>query len=185
MIKISIIRYPKERDYDTTTSSNESVLRSFAEKPKNNVTQRVVPCTTNRPMCYTDREYYERMIMMFRELPTIRRFEEIGIKDLDFSNEDLRSMHYAFRKLLILKKTPLAGMTKEAKEIFERNKPEFQEKMRWVNEFMRSKGYPEDVFRDIDCFESCSDDYDYYYELKTPKQLEEEENERMCRKAHQ
>ena len=119
---------------------------------------------------------------MKNELPTIRRIEEIYAKKEYIDREDLRKLYYAYEKLLILKKGLIPEMQEEAKEIFERDKKIYQERMNWINEFMNSKGYNEKLFTNIDDYKISSDDYDYYYELKTPKQLKEEEEARKQKK---
>ena len=112
------------------------------------------------------------------ELPTKRRIEQIYREDNLFNKDDLRKVYYAFEKLLVLKKNPIPERMKGKEEVFYRDKELFQERMKWINEFMRSKGYNEDLFRNIESFKISSDDYDYYYELKTPTQLKEEEEAR-------
>lgn len=69
-------------------------------------------------------------------------------------------------------------MMKKGKKVFDKDKELYQERMTWINNFMKSKGYNEDIFRDIDDYDLSSDDYDYYYGLKTPEQLKEEEKAR-------
>ena len=120
---------------------------------------------------------------MKEELPTKRRIAEIGINELNFNHEDLRKIHYAYQKLLVLKKGLIPEMQEEAKEIFERDKTIYQERMNWINEFVNSKGFNEKLFTNINDYKISSDDYDYYYELKTPAQLKEEEEARKQKKA--
>ena len=116
--------------------------------------------------------------MKNEELPTLRRFAEIGREKLNFNSEDFRKMHYAFRKLVVLRKCYLPSEKKQSSIAFDKNREEFGEKMKWINDFMKSKGFDENVFRDLTDYETCSEDYDYYYELKAPKQLKEEEEAR-------
>ena len=115
--------------------------------------------------------------MKNEELPTLRRFAEIG-KELNFELEDFRKMHSAFRKLIFLKKCYLPSEKKQASIVFDKNRELLGERMKWINDFMKSKGFDENVFRDLTDYETCSEDYDYYYELKTPEQLKEEEEAR-------
>ena len=61
------------------------------------------------------------------------------------------------------------------KKVFTERHDEFLPKMQWINDFVRSKGFDEVVFRDTGDYDVSSADYDYYYELKTPEQLIEEE----------
>lgn len=112
------------------------------------------------------------------EIPTLRRFAEIGREKLNFELEDFRRMHSAFKKLIFLKKCYLPSEKKQAKIVFDKNLELLGERMNWINDFMKSKGFDENVFRDLKNYEKCSEDYDYYYELKTPKQLKEEEEAR-------
>ena len=112
------------------------------------------------------------------ELPTLRRFAEIGREKLNFTSEDYRKMHYAFRKLAVLRKCYLPSEIKQSSIAFDKNREALGEKMNWINDYMKLKGFDEKVFRDITNYEISSEDYDYYYELKTPKQLKEEEEAR-------
>ena len=70
-------------------------------------------------------------------------------------------------------------MMEEGKEVFERNKIEYQAKMTFISDLIASKGYTQPVFRDTEDFEVSSDDYDYWYELKTSEQLKAEEIARV------
>ena len=119
---------------------------------------------------------------MKNELPTKRRIVEIGRDKLNFEYEDLKKIHHAFEKLRILEKIPVPAMMDKGEIVFNHDKEIFQERMNWINEFMDSKGYKEKIFTDIDNYRTSSDDYDYYYELKTPTQLKEEEEARKQKK---
>ena len=69
-------------------------------------------------------------------------------------------------------------MKDDARADFYRNHEMYAEKMNWLNDLMRSNGYEEPIFRDVDDFITSSEDYNYYYELKTEEQLIEEETKR-------
>lgn len=120
--------------------------------------------------------------MSLKELPTKRRIIEIGLNDLKMSDDDLRKIFYAFRKLVVLKKIPSAVFTEDARNIFNADHETYTERMNWLNEFLNSKGYQEPIFRNPNDFNTSSEDYDYYYELKTEKQLVEEEKARKSAK---
>lgn len=61
---------------------------------------------------------------------------------------------------------------------FRLKKEEYKVKMQWVNDYVKSKGFDVIVFRNLENYEISSDDYDYYYELKTISQYKKEEEER-------
>ena len=112
---------------------------------------------------------------MKETIPSLRRMAVIA----DFSNEELRKLHYAFRKLLVLKKIPIPERMEGKREIFESNKEKYQAEMTFISNLIASKGYTQPVFRDMEDFEVSSDDYDYWYELKTSEQLKAEEIARV------
>ena len=55
---------------------------------------------------------------------------------------------------------------------------EYAEKMKWINDFMESNGFKECIFTDINKYEQSVEDYDYYYEFKTPSQYVKEKLQR-------
>lgn len=103
-------------------------------------------------------------------------------KKYDFSREDRRKVNYAFNHLMVLEKNRSKSELKLRKRDFILCKEEYNEKMQWINDFMKSKGYDEDVFTNLDSFEESLDDYDYYYEYKTPSQYKADEEARKAKK---
>ena len=110
-----------------------------------------------------------------KELPTKRRIIEMCLKQPDCTDDQIRQVYYAFRKLVVLKAIPSEIFTKDAKAIFLADHATYLERMLRLNNFVKSLGSDIEVFRNPYDFETSSEDYDYYYELKTPKQLIEEE----------
>lgn len=110
-----------------------------------------------------------------KELPTKRRIIEMCLKQPDCTDDQIRQVYYAFRKLVVLKAIPSEIFTKDAKAIFLADHATYLERMLRLNNFVKSLGIDIEVFRNPYDFETSSEDYDYYYELKTPKQLIEEE----------
>lgn len=117
-------------------------------------------------------------MMSGSQLPTKRRIGEIARSNPSFSRDDLRRLYAAFEQLQVLKKYSVPAMMEAGEEVFYRDHEHYRERMAWINEFVMSKGYPEVVFRDMESFEASSDDFDFFYELKTPEQLLEEEMRR-------
>lgn len=110
-----------------------------------------------------------------KELPTKRRIIEMCLKQPDCTDDQIRQVYYAFRKLVVLKAIPSEIFTKDAKAIFLADHATYLERMLRLNNFVKSLGIDIEVFRNPYDFETSSEDYDYHYELKTPKQLIEEE----------
>lgn len=46
--------------------------------------------------------------------------------------------------------------------------------MQWINDFAKLNGYTEDIFTDLDDYQQCSDDYEYY-ERKSKTQYKKDE----------
>ena len=113
-----------------------------------------------------------------QEFKTEHRISEI-MRALNMSRDDVRQVYYAFDKLLVFKKQlPDSYIAKNRVSYHidcERDQ-EYITKARWLNEFMRSKGFAGDIFRDVTNFDTCLEDYDYYNAYKTPTQyrLDEE-----------
>ena len=119
------------------------------------------------------------------EFKTEQRISNL-MKELGFSGDEARSVYYAFDKLLVFKKEFPASYI--AKNLFNyqvdcAGEQIYIAKMRWINEFMRSKGFTEDIFRDVTDFDTCLDDYDYYYAYKTPTQYRLDEEARRKGKS--
>ena len=115
-----------------------------------------------------------------QEFKTEQRISEI-MKALRMTGDEVRKVYYAFDKLLVLKKHfPLSYIQKNrvSYHIDCQGEREYITRMLWINEFMRSKGFAEDVFRNVTDFDICMDDYDYYYEYKTPAQYRLDEEAR-------
>ena len=115
-----------------------------------------------------------------REFKSEQRISEI-MKSLRFTGEEARSVYYAFDKLLVFKKhfqDSYIAKNRVTYRIDCDHEREYITKMRWINEFMRSKGFSEDIFRDVTDFDTCLEDYDYYYEYKTPTQYRLDEEAR-------
>ena len=53
-----------------------------------------------------------------KELPTKRRIIEMCLKQPDCTDDQIRQVYYAFRKLVVLKAIPSEIFTKDAKAIF-------------------------------------------------------------------
>jgi len=115
-----------------------------------------------------------------QEFKTEQRISNL-MKALGFSGDEVRSVYYAFDKLLVFKKDFPASYIAKNRVTYSidcEQDRSYIAKMRWINEFMRSKGYSEDIFRDVTNFDTCLDDYDYYYAYKTPTQYRLDEEAR-------
>lgn len=113
-----------------------------------------------------------------QEFKTEHRISNL-MKALNMTGDDVRKVYYAFDKLLVLKKKLPQSYIAKNRVTFRIDSDKEQEyitKMRWSNEFMRSKGFDGDIFRNVTDFDTCINDYDYYNEYKTPTQyrLDEE-----------
>ena len=113
--------------------------------------------------------------MSAKELPTKRRIIELALTFPSINDDDLRQIFYKFRALPVLKKIPVPSWIKECKMSFYLDRGKYIHHMQWLNDFAAEKGFPEPIFRDPDNYETSVDDYDYWYELKTEKQLADEE----------
>ena len=118
--------------------------------------------------------------MDIEDIPSERRLACIYRAYPAFTQDDLRTVYYACEKMILLKKNGSAAFVRKKAETFYRDdvKLKYRELMLKINALLRSRGYPEDLFRNPDDFQTSSDDYDYYYELKTERQLKEEEERR-------
>ncbi len=112
-----------------------------------------------------------------------KRRIDIMVHKLKMENREANKVIKAFDDLSILRKLPSKMMRGTNERTFQLKKAEYQEKMKWINEYMKSQGMDEDIFTDLDSFEVSSDDYDYFNELKTEKQYKEEEEARKARKS--
>ena len=113
-----------------------------------------------------------------QEFKTEHRISNL-MKELNMSGDEVRSVYYAFDKLVILKKhfpPSYIARNRRTYRIDCETTRTYITKMQWINEFMRSKGFTGDIFRNVTDFDTCINDYDYYNEYKTPTQyrLDEE-----------
>ena len=114
------------------------------------------------------------------EFKTEHRISEI-MKALKMTGDEVRSVYYAFDKLLVLKKhMPDSYIAKNRVTycIDCQGEREYITRMLWINDFMRAKGFGEDIFRDVTDFDTSVDDYDYYYAYKTSAQYRLDEEAR-------
>lgn len=109
-----------------------------------------------------------------REYKTERRISKI-ISRLGATDDQHRKVLYAFERLVVLKKEDSDILSKTHARTFHLGAEEYHQKMLWINEFMRSIGFEEDIFTDIYSYETSSKDYDYYYAFKTPSQYKAEQ----------
>ena len=115
-----------------------------------------------------------------QEFKTEHRISEI-MKALNMTGDEVRKVYYAFDKLLVLKKhLPLSYIEKNrfSYQVDCQGERKYITQMLWINAFMRSKGFGEDIFRNVMDFDSCVDDYDYYNAYKTPTQYRLDEGAR-------
>lgn len=105
------------------------------------------------------------------------------VHDMKLDAEEIVRVMAAFDDLSILKKRASDMMRLTNKRTFELNKEKYKEKMKWINDYVKLQNtMEEDIFTNCDSFEISSDDYDYYYERKTPTQYREEEEARKAKK---
>lgn len=109
--------------------------------------------------------------MNINDIPTERRITYLYRENPLITKDDLITLYRAFDKLLLLRKAAIPELEKNAEMIFHEELDMYQARMRWLNEFLQSRGYPEGLFRNIQEYRTCVDDYDYYYELKTYEQV--------------
>ena len=115
-----------------------------------------------------------------QEFKTEQRISNI-MKALHMTGDDVRSVYYAFDKLVVVKKHFPPSYIAKNRVNFRIDcdgERKYIAKMQWINEFMRSKGFTEDIFRNVTDFDTCLEDYDYYYEYKTPTQYRLDEEAR-------
>ena len=109
--------------------------------------------------------------MNITDIPAERRITYLYRENPSITKDDLIKIYRAFDQLLLLRKATDPELEKSAEMIFHEELDIYQARMRWLNEFLQSKGYPEGIFRNIHDYKTCVDDYDYYYELKTYEQI--------------
>ena len=116
------------------------------------------------------------------EFKTEHRISNI-MKNLGMAGDDVRSVYYAFDKLVILKKRMPESYRQRNRRSFLIDLDHdrvYVAKMLWLNDFLRSKGFGEDLFRNVYDYYTSSDDYDYYNEYKTPTQYRLDEEARSA-----
>ena len=116
------------------------------------------------------------------EFKTEQRLQNIVRENRSISDDEYRKLLSAFHNLVILRKIPSALIRASGERTFYLKRDEYSAKMQWINDFMKSKGFPEDMFRDVTNYAVSSDDYDYYYEYKTPTQYKKDEEARAALK---
>lgn len=99
------------------------------------------------------------------------------VHNMKLDSEEIVKVLAVFDDLSILRKRTSNMMKLTNQRTFELNKEEYKSKMLWINEYVRSKGMVRDIFTNPDDFTISSDNYDYYYERKTPTQYQKEEEE--------
>ena len=115
-----------------------------------------------------------------QEFKTEHRISNL-MKALKLTSDEVRSVYYAFDKLIVLKKhfpPNYIAKNRVTYTIDCQEEKEYITTMQWINALMRSKGFPEDIFRNVTDFDTCLDDYDYYNEYKTPTQYRLDEEAR-------
>ncbi len=116
------------------------------------------------------------------EFETEQRLQNIVREYRNISDDEYGRLITAFDNLGILRKIPGALGHARDERTFYLKRDEFAAKMQWINDFMKSKGFPEDMFRNVTNYLISSDDYDYYYEYKTPTQYKKDEEARAALK---
>ena len=121
--------------------------------------------------------------MESREPRIKKRILIIMMDELKLDSEEIIRVMAAFDDLCILERDTFEMMWLTNRRTFYLGKEKYKEKMQWINEYLRSKGMEEDVFTDMDNFETCSDDWDYYYRRRTQTEYDIAETERKNKKA--
>ena len=122
--------------------------------------------------------------MESREPRIHKRILKIMMDEPNLDSEEIIRVMAAFDDLNILRRDIVSErMWLTNRRTFYFVKEEYKEKMQWINEYLRSKGMEEDVFTDMDDFETCCDDWDYYYRRRTQTEYDIAETERKNKKA--
>ena len=121
--------------------------------------------------------------MESREPRIKKRILIIMMDELKLDSEEIIRVMAAFDDLCILERDTFEMMWLTNRRTFYLGKEKYKEKMQWINEYLRSKGMEEDVFTDMDNFETCCDDWDYYYRRRTQTEYDIAETERKNKKA--
>lgn len=109
--------------------------------------------------------------MKITDIPTERRVTYLYRENPLITKDDLMKLYRAFDKLVLFRKAASPYLEKSAETIFYQDLDMYQARIQWINVFLQSRGYPEGMFRNIHDYQTCVDDYDYYYELKTYEQV--------------
>lgn len=107
-----------------------------------------------------------------KDIPTVRRLDYI-VEGTD--NVESGFLYSALRKMSYLKDFKDENLSEKIKEAeFNEYKIVLQDKLNWVNDWM-SAHQRDKIFTDINDWKSIGDDYDYFWELRTEEQFQEEE----------
>jgi len=99
--------------------------------------------------------------------------------DFNISRKERRTILYKFEALRILRKDMPVELKSMNRRTYTWAREEYVEKMLWINDFFQSKGY-EPVFLDPYSFDQSMEDYDFYYDIKTPSEYKKAEEERKA-----
>ena len=116
------------------------------------------------------------------EVAYLQRIVEVMAKEMDMDMRNAVKVMKAFDELKIFSKKRSEMMRATNRRTFELEKEVYKERMQWINDYMKVNGMNEDIFTQLDDFDISSDDYDYYYEFKTPTQYKKEEEARKAKK---
>ncbi len=115
-----------------------------------------------------------------KDIPTIRRLDYIV---QGTNNMESGYLYAALRNMSHLKIFNRLEVTDERKEAeFNRYKIIFKEKLDWVNDWMTSHGR-DIIFTDVNDWRAIGADYDYFWELRTKEQFEQEEADARAGKS--
>lgn len=107
----------------------------------------------------------------------LRRIQKVLNKN-NIETIELVKVSKAFEEINLLRRSASQIMRKTNERTFLLGLEKYKEKMQWINDYMKSKGFEDAVFRNPINYKTSSEDYDYYYELKTLSQYKKEEEER-------
>lgn len=113
------------------------------------------------------------------EYRTELRILNIMSEDFNISRKERRTILYKFDELRILRKDMPVDLGSLNRRTYILAREEYVEKMLWINDFFQSKGY-EQLFLNPYSFEQSIEDYDYYYDIKTPSEYKKAEEDRKA-----
>lgn len=114
---------------------------------------------------------------MEHEFKTEQKISDI-MRQYKFRAEDARRVFDLIDKLVILKKRFPKSYIERNKRTFEIGKEDYIKIMNEINAIFQSKGIPVVIFRDVQSYQTSSEDYDYYCTYKTPTQYRLDEEKR-------